>query len=187
MTRPRLRNYVLLDHDAAHVIAAEPQAHLTCLKPLRNPGRLHVENIVEVQARDRKCFEVFNRGRLFFDETSERGVLALEGPRNKGREATRVLLDIADYLEMIHPLLQCLATAKHHGCRSAHAERVSSAVHVDPFFRPALEPTNAVADFVVKYLGASTGDRIKSRIAQPGYGVAHAKPTHFRDHGHFGG
>ena len=43
-------DHVLFDHDAADVVAAEAQADLAGLQPLRHPGGLHVSKVVEIDA-----------------------------------------------------------------------------------------------------------------------------------------
>ena len=53
---------VLLDHDAAHIVAAEAQAKLAGLQPLRDPGRLNVLDVVEIDARDRQVLQIFDGG-----------------------------------------------------------------------------------------------------------------------------
>ena len=66
---------------------------------------------------------------------AERGVLALERPRDESREAAGLLLQIADQFQVVHALLDGLAAAEHHGGGGAHAELVGGAVHVHPFLR----------------------------------------------------
>ena len=48
------RHDVLLDHDAADVIAAEAQSELAGLQALRHPGRLHVQNVLQIKPRNRQ-------------------------------------------------------------------------------------------------------------------------------------
>jgi len=45
---------VLLDHDAAHVVAAETETELAGLEALGHPGRLDVVDVVEVEAGKRQ-------------------------------------------------------------------------------------------------------------------------------------
>src|SRR2546426_3884653 len=62
-------------------------------------------------------------------------------------------------LEMLHAMLDPLAAAEHHGGRGAHAQRMRGAMHVDPLGCRALQPADAVADFVVQNL-----DRKSTRL-----------------------
>src|ERR1022692_1076841 len=64
-------DHVLLDHDAAHVVAAEAQADLAGLQSLGDPGRLNVLDVVEVDARDRQVLQIFYSGGLFMHEAAE--------------------------------------------------------------------------------------------------------------------
>ena len=50
------RDYVLFDHNGAHIVGAEAECALAELEPLREPRRLYVLNIVEEEARDGEHF-----------------------------------------------------------------------------------------------------------------------------------
>ena len=63
-------------------------------RPWRHPGRLHVLEVVQVDARDGQRLQVFHRRGFFLDEVAERSVLALEGPGDEGREAAGLFLQI---------------------------------------------------------------------------------------------
>ena len=66
--------------------------------------------------------QVLDRGRFFLHEPAERRVLALEGPGNERREPARLVLDVADDVEVVHALLDGLSAAEHHGGGGAHSE-----------------------------------------------------------------
>ena len=54
--------YVFFEHHRAYVVAAEAQAHLADFEALRDPARLHVEEVREIEARDGEDFQVFDGG-----------------------------------------------------------------------------------------------------------------------------
>ena len=91
--RARGRDHVLFDHDAADIVAAKPQPHLAGFQPRRHPRRLDVQNVLQVQPRNRQRLQIFDTRRLFLDEPPQRRVLALERPWNKRREAARCPLE----------------------------------------------------------------------------------------------
>src|SRR5262245_49992814 len=124
MMRARGGHHVLLDHDAADVIAAEAQPYLASLQSLSDPGTLHVLEVFEVNARDREHLQVLDRGCFLFDEPPERSVLALERPRDERGESAGLRLQVADQVEMIHPLLDGFTAAEHHRGSGSHAELV---------------------------------------------------------------
>jgi hypothetical protein len=163
MVRAGGRHHVLFDHDAAHVVAAEAQTQLAGLQPLRHPRRLHVLEIIQVNARDRQRLQVLHGRRFFLHEVAERSILALERPRDEGRESAGLFLQIAHQLQVIHALLDGLAAAEHHGGGGAHAELVRGAVHIHPILRVALQPADAMAHGIVQNLGAAAGDGIEAR------------------------
>src|SRR5262249_16870182 len=148
--------------DAADVVAAKAQAELAGLQALRDPGALHVLDVVEVDAGDRQSLQVLHGGGLFFDEAAEGSVLALEGPGDESGEAAGLLLQIADELQMAHALFESFPAAEHHGGGGAHAELVSGAVDVDPLVDRALQARDAMADGVVEDFSAAAGDRVEA-------------------------
>ena len=93
MVRAGRRHHVLLDHDAADVVAAEPQPQLAGFQALGHPGRSARCRIFSRYIREMaSVLQVLDRGRLFLDEPAERGVLALESPRDERREAAGLFL-----------------------------------------------------------------------------------------------
>src|ERR1041385_8594947 len=51
------------------------------------------------------------------------------------------------------------------------------AMHIEPVFRQALQPCDAMANFVIQNFGTAAGDGIESGIAQARNRVANGEPT----------
>src|SRR6266568_7008903 len=51
-------HHVLLDQDAAHVVAAEAQSDLADFMARGEPGGLHVQDVVQIDAGDRQRLQV---------------------------------------------------------------------------------------------------------------------------------
>src|SRR3954449_6013888 len=126
---PCLGNNVFIDHDTTDVVASKLQSNLACLQALGNPGRLYVEKIVKVKTGDCQRLQVFDAGGFFLDESAERCVFALERPGDEGREPAGLVLKIPNQIEVVHPLLDRLAAAKHHGCSGAHPQLMRGAMY----------------------------------------------------------
>src|SRR5207253_4224828 len=58
IARSRGVDNVLLDHDGSQIVPAEGERDLPDLGALRDPGALHVPNVVEVEARDRERLQI---------------------------------------------------------------------------------------------------------------------------------
>src|ERR1017187_199254 len=172
---------VLFDHDAAHIVAAEAQPELAGLEALRDPGGLHVLDVIEVDARDRQRLQVLDSGSFLFDEAAERSVFALVGPGDEGGEAAGFLLQVADQFQVVHALLDGFAAAEHHGGGGAHAELVGGAVNVDPILHPALQAADALAHGVVQNFSAAAGDGVEAGIHQALNRVAQAEAADLGD------
>jgi hypothetical protein len=125
-------DYVFFQHHAADIVAAEAQAHLADLQALRNPARLHIEEIRKKEAGDGEDFEVFDGGGFVPVAAAEGGVVRLEAPGDESGEASRFFLQVVEFLKMVDAVLVAFADAEHHGGGGAHAELVSGAVDVDP-------------------------------------------------------
>ena len=172
-------DHVLFDQNAADVVGAELQADLANLDSRREPARLDVIDVVEIEPADGERLQVIERGR-FRNFFPERRIFRRENPRNERGESAGVLLNSAQPLEMIHAVANFFAAAEHHRRRGAHAERVRGAVHLFPFVRCALQPRDARAHFVVEDFCAAAGNRIESRIAQPRNRVAKVEARKLR-------
>src|SRR5262245_10159536 len=74
----RGRHDVLLEHHGPEVVGAEVERDLADLHPLRDPRRLDVVDVVEVDARDRLREQVVERRRGLGDLLAELRVVGLE-------------------------------------------------------------------------------------------------------------
>src|SRR5208337_785397 len=88
------------------------------------PRGLDVEDVVQIDAGDGKRFQVIHGAGFLLYEVAERGVLALEEPGDKGREAAGFLLQLADAREVVDAMLEPFSTTEHHGGSGAHTELV---------------------------------------------------------------
>src|SRR5204862_5209370 len=87
--RARLRDHVLLNHDAAQIIGAVLQRDLANVRTLRHPGTLDVRDVVQVNPAQRLGPQIFMRAdrRRF-----QLRVLGLKRPGNGRGEATGPVL-----------------------------------------------------------------------------------------------
>ena len=113
-------------------------------------------------------FRYSTAGRFFLHEASERGVLALESPGNERREPAGLFLQVADEIEVVHPLLDGLAAAEHHRRGGTHPELMGSPMNVHPFVCSALQPADPMAHGIIEDLGAAAGDRVEARSRAAG-------------------
>src|SRR5881628_125835 len=84
--RPRLRHDILLDHDTAQIIRAVLESDLANILTLRDPGTLHIGNVVEVNPAQRLGPQILvcaDSWRL------ELRVLRLKSPRDESSESTK--------------------------------------------------------------------------------------------------
>ena len=80
----RLRNDILLDHNAAEVVRAEFERDLANVLALGDPRTLNVREIIKIDAAERLGAKVF----MSADSGGAKlGVLGLEGPADEGGEA----------------------------------------------------------------------------------------------------
>ena len=90
-------HYIFFQHHRAYVVAAEAQAHLADFQSLRDPARLHVQEVREIEARDGQDFQVFDGGGFVPVAAAEGGVLRLKAPRDEGGEAAGFFLQIVEF------------------------------------------------------------------------------------------
>ena len=81
---------------------------------------------------------------------------------------------------MVHPVLEALTHAEHHGGGGAHAELMRGAMHVQPVFGQTFKAGNTVAYFVIQNLCAAAGDGIEPCITQAGNRIANAQAIQLR-------
>jgi len=98
---PRGVHHVFLNQNAADVVGAKLQANLANLDARREPTRLNVIDVVEIQAADRERLQIIDGGG-FLNFLAERGIFRCENPGDERREATGLFLQPADPVEMIH-------------------------------------------------------------------------------------
>ena len=163
---------VLFEHDGAYVVAAEVEAELENLEALRDPGGLHVFDVVEVEARNGEDLQVLDGCGFFPSSASECCVLGLEAPGDEGGESAGFFLEAAHNFEVIDALIEGFANAEHHGRGGAHAELVCGAMDADPVFGAAFEAGDALADVVVEDFCATARDGVESGVAKTGDGGA---------------
>src|ERR1700730_6995794 len=109
--RSSFADNVLFHHDGAKIVRAVPQRDLTNLRSLGYPGALDVFDIVQInpgQSLHPQVLGRANRNRL------QNNVFWLERPANKGSKAIRLILHLAQPLEMLDPVFDRLNVAKHH-------------------------------------------------------------------------
>ena len=87
----------------------------------RQPARLNVVDVVEIEPADRQRFQIIHR-RGFRNFLSERRIFRRENPRDERRKAARLFLQSPNALEMIDAMVIILAAAEHHRRRRAQAE-----------------------------------------------------------------
>ena len=131
-----------------------------------HPGSLDVDDVVEIKAADRQGLQELDRGRLVSDLFAQRVVDRLKRPRNKGREAAGLLLELTNDLQVVDAVLDGFAATEHHRRGRAHAELVGGAVDFEPVGGSALESRNLDADFIVEDFGSGSGNGVEAGIAQ---------------------
>src|SRR5262245_48071378 len=141
------RDYVLFYHRAAKIVRSVVQSLPADVQPLREPGCLHVRNVIEIEAPDRKPSEVFIARDAIGKALADRRVVGLKSPRNKRHEPGIAILQLTQAFEMHQPVIASLAHAKHHGRRSRDSEGMRHVHHVQPLFCVAMSsplPSNLV-------------------------------------------
>ncbi len=146
----------------------------------REPARLDVVDVVEIQAADGQRFQVVDRsGFLHF--FSKCGIFGGEHPGNEGRESASILLNAAQTFEMVDAMAQLFAAAEHHGGSGAESERMGHAVHFFPIVAGALQARDFRADFIVENFRAAAGNGLQAGVHQPLNRFADAEFADFRD------
>src|SRR3712207_503315 len=97
-----LRNHVLLHHHAPKIVGAVLECDLSDLRTLCYPGALHVFKVIQEDARERLHSQVFGGSDRL---CAELGVLRLEGPADERGEPTRLILKIAQALQVLDAIL----------------------------------------------------------------------------------
>ena len=155
-------DHVLFDHDAAHVVHAESQAHLANLQSDREPRDLDVVDVVEIDAAEGQHSQILGGGYLGKVSLGKFGIFGLERPGNECGKASCLVLERAELLEMIDAVADGFTNASHHRAGCAEAQLVSFAVNHDPLFAGALQGADIAANFVVQNLATPAGHGIQT-------------------------
>src|SRR5437899_12282221 len=107
---------------------------------LREPRRLDVGEVVEVEARDGEHPEVHVRALRMLDPLLEQGVARLEGPRHERGEAAERILELADRVEVVEQIVGLLYVAVHHRRRRLESPPMGLAMDREPGLWSALFP-----------------------------------------------
>src|SRR6266481_5726127 len=83
----RGEHHVFLNQNTADVVGAKLQANLANLDTRREPTRLNVIDVVEIQAADRERLQIIDGGGLL-NFLAERGIFRSENPGDERGEAT---------------------------------------------------------------------------------------------------
>ena len=174
------RDHVLLDHDRTHVVGAELECELTDLLALRHPAGLQVLHIIQEEPRHRERRQVLMGER--FGHVLHFGVVVLEGPRDKRREATGFILQVSNALQVLDSSLQSLAHAVHHGGRSPEIVPVRLAHDVEPLVRRGLAVgENVFANAIDENLGTAARNRLQTGVFQACDHVIETHPLELGD------
>ena len=175
---------VLFDHHAAHVVGAVGQTQLTDFAALRDPGRLHVVEVVEHDAADRQRAQIVDAGRF---GPGELGVIGLIAPGDKRREATGFVLQRAQPQHVLDPLFVGFHRPVHHRRGGAQPSPVRVAHDVEPLVSRRLAvAVQQLADAVDQDFGAAAGDTVHARGNQSIEHRGHRQLREAREMDHFG-
>ena len=172
-------HHVFFDQDAAHVVGAELQAHLADLDSRRQPARLDVVDVVQIQPADGQRLQVID-GRGFRHFLAQRGIFRREHPRNERGEAAGIFLDAAQAFEVIDAVAvpRRSRTSSWRWCACPASARRGACL---PIRRRCTSGARSRANFVVQNFRAAAGNRVQARVHQPLNRFAHAQLGNFRD------
>src|SRR5687767_8063964 len=88
----------------------------------------------------------------------------IERQRNEALETTRFLLLFSQSNQVIHPILDRLDVAIEHCCVRLQTEAVDFSRQLQPAFRVALVRADHRASWLAKYLSATAGTGVETRI-----------------------
>ena len=110
--RARVVGDLLLGHGAVDVVGAEREADLREPRRDHDPVRLDVREVVEHQPRHGDRLQVVEAGRL--GQLHRRRFPGLEGERDEGHEAARLVLQLAQPQQVVDAVLDRLDVAVEH-------------------------------------------------------------------------
>src|SRR5437764_1694767 len=89
--------------------------------------------VIEINAAARQVAKLLDgRGGFYVGED---GGLRFKGEWDEPGESMRLVLQLAEQAQMLHPLLERLDMTVEHGARAAAPHLVPDAMHIEPFFR----------------------------------------------------
>src|SRR2546426_737781 len=153
--RARGRHNVLLHHQGAEVVRAEPQRHLADLRAHRHPGGLDVGDVVEHDPGDRLRAEI--RHRVGLRRVRHLGVLGLERPADERGEAARARLHLSHAEQVLDAVGEGLAQAVHHRHGRLQAQPVRRLHHLEPPVGAGFLPGHAVPHLLHQDLASAQG------------------------------
>src|SRR6478609_2642001 len=157
----------LLPHDRAlDVVGAEVERDLGEREAHHDPVRLHVRDVVEQQPRDGEHLQVVSARREPEAAPLEDGVLGVEGERDEGEEATRLVLLVAQPQQVVDALLVGLDVAVEHGALGRDPELVRGVVDVEPLVGVLLAGRDEGAHAVGEDLSAAARHRVEAGVPQ---------------------
>src|SRR5215813_3437048 len=171
-------DHVLFYHCAAKIVCAVMQSLSPNIQTLRQPGRLNIRYVVEIQPTNRKPSQVLIARNAIRKSFADRSVVWLKRPRDK-RYKTRIpILKLTQPLKVHEAMIASLSHPKHHrrGCR--YSKRMRHIHDVKPFLGVAVGPSLA-ADFVYQNLAAATWDRIQAGLPQLAQNAFNTQPRYF--------
>src|SRR5512144_1503751 len=127
----------LLEHGPVDVVDAEGERDLGEPLAERHPVRLHVVEVVEVQAGDGERPERVVAGRLR-ERLPDHVVLGVEGERDEDLEPARLVLQLAEAPHVLDPLVEPLDVAVEHRRVRLDPEAVGGPVDLEPLLRGRL-------------------------------------------------
>ena len=141
--------------------------------------------VVEVDAAHGQHAQVVDaRGRRWPACSSR--VAGLERPGDEGREAARLVLQVAEAAQMLDALRGRVERAEHHRRRGRHADAVGLTHDVEPGPRRDLVRADGGADAVDEHLGAAAGQEVQPGGLQALSVSPTVRPLTLRDVRHLG-
>src|SRR5438128_972306 len=113
-------------------------------------------DVIEINAADGEVTKLLNRGGGF-DVRQDRG-LRFERKRNKTGETAGLILQFAQFAQMVNAMSQGLDVPVEHGAGAAAAHLVPSAVNIEPFRGRFFSAADRIAHNRIKNLGAAARD-----------------------------
>jgi len=159
------RDHVFLDHQAPHVVGAEKQRELTDFRPLCDPGRLDIGNVVQIQSGDGLRAQIIVSAGT--GQMRQSRVFGLKSPTDERREAAGPILELAQSFQMLDALGQCLDMAEHHRASGLAAQLVPGPMYLEPLVGEDFIFGDRLADAIYEDLGAASGQTTHAGVLEP--------------------